>query len=162
MLVVTPYARGQYRSPACRGGREIYRTLKIVSLLSVYTKSRLSDVCMIEMLFNSVSASEAGDYYQVVFEEDADNPSARYFLIQRQFEFPYEGFYIESDNTEFCGHFDVEAASLSRRWLRLEMPNTKWESIQIGFAADQVAYDELAHALGTMFEDRLLHAEQDA
>ena len=117
---------------------------------------------MIEMLLNSVSASEAGDYYQVLFEEDADNPSARYFLIQRQFEFPYEGFYIESDNAEFCGHSNVKAASLSRRWLRLEMPSTKWKSIQIRFAADQVTYDELAHALSTMFEDRLLHIEQDA
>ena len=114
------------------------------------------------MLFNSVSASEAGDYYQVVFEEEADNSSARYFLIQRQFEFPHEGFYIESDNTEFCGHFDVEAASLSRRWLRLEMANTEWKSIQIRFLADQVAYEELAHALSTMFKDRLLHAEEDA
>jgi hypothetical protein len=109
-----------------------------------------------------VSASEAGDYYQVIFEEDAGNPGARYFLIQRQFEFPYEGFYIESDDAEFCGHFDVEAASLSRRCLRLEMPNTKWKSIQIRFASGQVAYDELAHALSTMFEERLLHAEQEA
>ena len=117
---------------------------------------------MIEMLLNSVSASEAGDYYQVVFEENADNSSARYFLIQRQFEFPYEGFYIESDNTELCGHFDVNAASLSRRWLRLEMPNAKWKSIQIRFAADQVAYDELAQILSTMFEDRLLHVEPEA
>ena len=114
------------------------------------------------MLFNAVSASEAGDYYQIIFEEEADNPSAGYFLIQRQFEFPYEGFYIESDNTEFCGHFDVEAASLSSRWLRLEMPNTRWESIQIVFAVDQVGYEELAHVLSIMFEDRLLRIEPDA
>jgi hypothetical protein len=37
-----------------------------------------------------VSASEAGDYFQVLFEEDVDNPEARYFLVQCQFEFPHK------------------------------------------------------------------------
>ena len=114
------------------------------------------------MHFNVASASEAGDYYQVLFEEEADSPSARYFLIQRQFEFPYEGFYIETDHIEFCGHFDVDAATLSSRWLRLEMPNTRWQSIQIVFKVDQVGYEELAHVLSIIFEDRLLRIESDA
>lgn len=121
-----------------------------------------SDGPMIEMSFNSVSASEAGDYYQVMFEQEADNPSAPYFLIQRQFELPNEGFYIESDDAEFCGHFDVQAASLGRRCLRLEMPNTRWKTVRILFGADQAAYEQLARVLSTMFEDRILYTEEHA
>lgn len=81
---------------------------------------------MIQMQFNSVSASEAGDYFQVLFEEDVGNPDVRYFLLQCQFEFPdEEEFYIESDDTRLCGHFEVKTATLSRQGLRLEMPSTK-------------------------------------
>ena len=42
---------------------------------------------MIQMQFNSVSASESGDYFQVLFEEEVDNLDGDYFLVQCQFEF---------------------------------------------------------------------------
>jgi hypothetical protein len=84
---------------------------------------------MIQMQFNSVSASEAGDYFQVLFEQDVDNPEARYFLVQCQFEFPdKEGFYIESDDTRLGGLFEVKTATLSRQSLRLGMPSTNGKS----------------------------------
>jgi hypothetical protein len=115
------------------------------------------------MQFSSVSASEAGDYFQVLFKDDENNLEADYFLVQCQFEFPdEEEFYIESNNTRLCGHFKVQTATLSRRWLRLDMPSTKWKGIHIQFAADEAAYEELARVLNTMFEDRLQHADQDA
>ena len=118
---------------------------------------------MIQMRFNSVSASEAGDYLQVLFEEEADNLEAGYFLVQRQFEFPDEGeVYIESTDTRLCGHFAVKAAALSRQRFRLEMPSTNWHVIEIQFATDQAGYEELEGALATMFEDRLQHTRQDA
>lgn len=118
---------------------------------------------MIQMQFNSVSASEAGDYFQVLFEEDVDNPEARYFLVQCQFEFPdEEGFYIESDDTQLCGHFEVKTAILSRQSLRLEMPSTKWKIIQVQFRTDDAGYEELERVLETMFEDKLQHPHPDA
>jgi hypothetical protein len=50
---------------------------------------------MIEKTFKHASASEADDYYQVSFDDgnddEAKNISGRYFLIQRQFEFPDDG-----------------------------------------------------------------------
>ena len=124
----------------------------------------LGDDCeMIQMEFNSVSASEAGDYFQVLFENQEDNLEGGYFLIQCQFEFPDEGeFYIESNDTRLCGPLEVKAATLSRQGLRLEMPSTKWKIIQVQFATDQAGYEELERVLGTMFEDRLQHARQDA
>src|SRR5437867_9000189 len=98
---------------------------------------------MIQMQFNSVSASEAGDYFQVLFEEKADSLEAGYFLVQCQFEFPDQGeFYIESNDTRLRGHFKVKTAILSRQCLRLEMPSTKWKMIQVRFATDQAGYEE--------------------
>ena len=114
---------------------------------------------MFQMQFNSVAASEAGDYFQVLFEEDVDNPEARYFLIQCQFEFPDDGeFYIESDDTRLCGHFEIKTATLSRESLRLEIPSTKWKIIHVKFQRDDAAYEELQRVLETMFEDKLQHA----
>ena len=117
---------------------------------------------MIRKEFSIVSASEAGDYFQVLFEQEADNPETDYFLLQCQFEDPDdEDFYIESNDAQFCGHVQVEAAVLNRRWLRLEMASTKWKSIEIAFTADEEVYAELARVLSTMFEDRLRHARHD-
>jgi len=118
---------------------------------------------MIRKEFSIVSASEAGDYFQVLFEQEADNPETDYFLLRCQFEDPDdENFYIESNDTQFWGHVQVEAAVLNRRWLRLEMASTKWKSIEIAFTADEEVYAELARVLSTMFEDRLRHARHDA
>jgi hypothetical protein len=118
---------------------------------------------MIQMQFNSVSASEAGDYLQVLFEQDVDNPEARYFLVQCQFEFPdKEGFHIESDDTRLGGLFEVKTATLSRQSLRLGMPSTKWKVIQVQFRTDDAGYEELERVLEKMFEDTLQHAHQDA
>ena len=36
---------------------------------------------MIRKEFSIVSASEAGDYFQVLFEQEADNPETDYFLL---------------------------------------------------------------------------------
>lgn len=47
--------------------------------------------------FKHASASEAGDYYQVSFDDgdyyQAKDIGDRYFLIQREFEFPDDGTY---------------------------------------------------------------------
>ena len=115
------------------------------------------------MQFRSVSASEAGDYFQVLFENEADNIEAGYFMVQCQFEFPDGGgFYIESNDPRLCGHFTVKSAALSKRSFGMVMPSTKWKRIQIEFGADQVAYEELLRVLRTMFEDKLQHIEEDA
>jgi hypothetical protein len=61
---------------------------------------------MIEKTFKHASASEAGDYYQVSFDDgddyEAKDIGGRYFLIQRQFEFPDDGtYYLTSYSSPF-------------------------------------------------------------
>ena len=114
---------------------------------------------MIQKRFNSVVVSAAGDYFQILFERDGeDELKSEYFLLQRQFEDPEDSdlFYIESSDTELCGHVEIERAFLGRSLLRLDMPPTKWMSIQIEFAADQALYRKLARVLRTIFQNRLV------
>ena len=64
---------------------------------------------MIRKEFSIVSPSEAGDYFQVLFEQEADSPETDYFLLQCQFEDPDdEDFYIGSNDTQFCGPFKLK------------------------------------------------------
>ena len=99
----------------------------------------------------------------VLFEEDPTHPEGRYFLVQCQFEFPdEEAFYIESDDTRLCGHFELKTAILGRQSLRLEMPSAEWKIIQIKFQTNNAGYKELERVLKTMFQDKLEHAHEDA
>ncbi len=71
---------------------------------------------MFKLHAKQASASEAGDYFQVLFEEQAGAGAGRYLLIQRQFEFPeQECCYIETELPDMCGHFRVSRAVLARR-----------------------------------------------
>ena len=117
---------------------------------------------MVEMQFNFVSASEAGDYFQVLFEEEKDNDEKGYFLMQRQFEFPDEDeFYLESDDNRFCGHFQIAAASLSRDEFCLELlPSTERKKLRIRFYTDPDVFEEVKRVLRIMFEDKILHLNQ--
>ena len=118
---------------------------------------------MIQMQFHWVSASEAGDYFQVLFEEERNDSEAAYFLIQCQFEFLDDRrFYIESHDTRLCGHVEVKTATLGRHSLRLEMPSTTWKIIYVKFRTDEPGYEGLKRTLETMFECKLQHAHQDA
>jgi hypothetical protein len=59
---------------------------------------------MLKLHARHASASEAGDYFQVMFEEQADAEGSRYLLIQRQFEFPDEECCaIETEQPDICG-----------------------------------------------------------
>ena len=74
---------------------------------------------MKEVQCEHVSASEAGDYFQVVFGQSPDSDEG-YVLVQRQFEMPDGGeCYVETDDRDFCGHFRIRNAQLSRNWFRM-------------------------------------------
>jgi hypothetical protein len=67
----------------------------------------------VEKTFKHAAASEAGDYYQLSFDDgddyDAKDIGGRYFLIQRQFEFPDDGtYYLESDDSRFAAISESE------------------------------------------------------
>src|SRR4051795_13710324 len=61
-----------------------------------------------------VSATEAGDGFQVLFAKSPDSDEG-YVLVQSHFEFPDGGkCYVETDDREFCGHFRIQSLHLSR------------------------------------------------
>ena len=74
-----------------------------------------------------VSASVAGDYYQVMFEDKEEDEGDEildtpYVLIQRQFEMPDGGrIYIETHDESFIGHFGVSGFSSSKFDIKLNI-----------------------------------------
>src|SRR3954447_11973991 len=73
----------------------------------------------VELRCAHASATEAGDGYQVLFETTRDSLEG-YVLIQRHFEFPDRGkCYLETADREFCDHYLVRSANLSRNELRV-------------------------------------------
>jgi len=92
------------------------------------------------------SASEAGDYFQVLFEETEQGEDSRYFLVQRQFEFPDGGCCaIETELPEMCGHYRIRRAVLERRrfqiwWLHREEIQAEIRS-RLGWTGRRVRED---------------------
>ena len=86
-----------------------------------------------------VSASQDGDYYQVLFEEkDEDSEQGslggEYLLIQRQFEMPDGSrIYVESHDQDFIGHFKVVKATLNSKCLCLTLSRKTSAAIEVTF-----------------------------
>jgi hypothetical protein len=100
-----------------------------------------------------VSTSEAGDYVQVLFEKtpDADD---EYLLIQRQFEFPDEGeCYVETDDPDFCGHYHIQRAQLSRDRFCISYGNGPVKQVTVSFNAAEQAYAEAERTLREMIPE---------
>jgi hypothetical protein len=106
------------------------------------------------------SASAAGDYMQVLFEEEPDGEGMDYVLLQRQFEFPDGGHsYVESLDVALCGHYRVASLVLTRRTVRVEIPSSEWRGIEVTFDVSDGVYEEIAEALTKMYGRRLAITE---
>jgi hypothetical protein len=117
---------------------------------------------MIEKIFKHASASEAGDYYQVSFDDDDDPESidGRYLLIQRQFEFPDDdSYYLESDDSRLSGHVKVRAATLNSEFLSIDLLADEWTTLRIRYAVSQDDFEELERIVRIMFEDKVLRLD---
>ena len=82
-----------------------------------------------------VSASEAGDYYQVTFEEEYDSLT-NYFLIQRGFEFEEilpDDPYIESDDLRYCGRPKFLTMEFTRTRFYLRLADKAKSELEINF-----------------------------
>ena len=103
---------------------------------------------------NFVSASEAGgEFFQVLFEENQSEnedeyvSTDKYFLIQRQFEFPDNGeCYIETQEPSECEQCQISFSKLNRDKFCIQLPEQprKWE---ITFAIDDDNYEEVKRIL---------------
>jgi len=97
-----------------------------------------------------VSATKAGDCFQVLFETTRDGLEG-YVLIQRQFEFPDGGeCYLETDAQEFCGHFRIRSANLSRDRFQFEFGNAPVKRIVVLFSATDSVYTKVKRMLRIM------------
>ena len=103
-----------------------------------------------------MSASEAGDGFQVLFER-APASDAGYVLVQRHFEFPDRGeCYVESDDRDFSGHFRIQRASLSRNRFRMAFGRNPAREIAVTFDATDSVYTEVKRVLQIMIPDLVI------
>ncbi len=100
-----------------------------------------------------VTAADAGDYFQVLFEQNPDSGQG-YVLVQRQFELPDGGeCYIETDDGDFCGHFRIRTAQLSRSRFRMAFGDGPLKHITVSFNANDSAYAEAKRVLQIMIPE---------
>ena len=96
-----------------------------------------------------VSATEAGDYYQVTFEEERDSLT-NYFLIQRGFEFEEilpDDPYIESDDLKFCGRPKFVKIEFNRNRFYLLLADNDKNELEINFDIPDKEYKEVKRIL---------------
>lgn len=97
-----------------------------------------------------VSASQSGDYYQVLFEAEKDGDGA-YLLIQRQFEDPDGGLcYLETHDEDYIGHFKVVRATLDRKRLYLELGRKEGADVEVTFKTTDQNYDDVERIMRMM------------
>ena len=105
---------------------------------------------ILEVHCEYLSASEAGDYFQVAFETSPDSQEG-YLLLQRQFEMPDGGkCYIETDDMDFGGHFRVRNAHLTRNVFQCEFGTKPPRRIRVFFNATDSNYSEVKRILQIM------------
>ena len=103
-----------------------------------------------------VSATEAGEGFQVLFETVPDSDEG-YVLVQRHFEFPDGGeCYVETEDREFCGHFRIRRAYLSRNRLQIAFGKRPERKIAVLFDATDSVYTEVKRVLYIMIPDIII------
>ena len=100
------------------------------------------------------SATEAGDYFQVLFEEFEENDGP-YVLIQTQYEFPQDcDVLVETDTGEWCAELSVESAALDGQRLVIDgSADDGPVRIIVNYTADDVTKDDLKRVLKIMLPD---------
>jgi hypothetical protein len=100
-----------------------------------------------------VSASESGDYFQVLFGRTRDSDEG-YLLVQRQFELSDGGkCYVETDDLDFTGHFRLRNARLTRSQFEFEFGNRQTRKMKVSFTATDSAYGDVKRTLQIVIPD---------
>ena len=103
-----------------------------------------------------VSATEAGEGFQVLFEKVADSDEG-YALLQRHFEFPDGGkCYVETDDRDFCGHFSIRHARLSRNRFEMTFGTSPVREFAVSFEAADSVYTEVKRMLQIMIPELVI------
>jgi len=106
----------------------------------------------------SVSASAAGDYYQIFLgpkeDEDADPFDVRgpYVLVQRQFEMPNGGRSgVETHDEDYIGEFKVRVIELSQTKLAFEIKRKTKNHIEVTYTLDSAKFEKFRHLAEIVF-----------
>ena len=109
---------------------------------------------MFKLHAQHASASESGDYFQVLFEERDGVKDGRYLLVQRQFEFPDRGSCaIETELPEMCGHFRVQCASLERGRFQMSWIGPGENQAEVTFEPDDESYADICRIMRIMIPE---------
>ncbi|MBL7134777.1 MAG: hypothetical protein ISS78_11810, partial [Phycisphaerae bacterium] len=99
---------------------------------------------------SQVSVGEAGDYFQVLFNEGPED-SANYLLIQRDFEEPVsKKCYVEDGMPVTAGHFRVSRAQLGRDRFSAELAAHRDNRLEVTFAVSEADFAELKRVMKIM------------
>ena len=110
---------------------------------------------------NTVSASEAGDYYEVSFDtedpaEDSTDPCGPdrpYLIIQRQFETLDGGqCYVETHDHGYVGHFHVRLTNFTRTCLVFEIARKRNTHVEVSCSLDAVEFKEVQRIVNIIFD----------
>ncbi len=107
--------------------------------------------------FKTVSATKAGDYYQVMFHDDLDTDNEPYFMIQSQFEFSDGGeCSIESHAEELIDHCKTKSVSLSKNKMFISYGEKPHHEVEIEYDLDGLDFQELASTLKEMIPEIII------
>ena len=98
----------------------------------------------------STSVFGDGDYYQAAFEaeQDTDDPSSPYLLIQRQFEDPDDDLcYIETHDEKYRGHFLLRRVDFTPQRLSIELDRPSDNLISVTFAMMATEFAEASEVV---------------
>lgn len=113
-------------------------------------KRRQQDVVPVRVALHQVSASEAGDYCQVLFQDEGGSDRA-YVLLQRQFEDSDDGTcYLETHDPDYVGHFRVRHARLAGTCFSIELRRKSRARLDVSFRTIVDGYPEVARILKIM------------
>ena len=118
---------------------------------------------MINLKFKKCSVSVNGDYYQIVFDDDYDEPEnyddidevinsiGPYFLVQFNFEFPGKECHIESDDENLTGNYIVNSVVIGHRTFTIRYGYNDRFIVNIEFDATDEERNDLINASKDMF-----------
>ena len=105
---------------------------------------------------NYVSASEAGDYFQVLFKTsvptetsaDATDDESPYLLIQRQYEDPDDDqCYVETRDEGYIGHFRLRSIEFSQYRVLIALARDRDSRIEVEFEIAEREFQEVARVI---------------
>ena len=113
----------------------------------------------------SVSASEAGDHFQISFKTDDpdggywqdEEPLGPYLIVQRQFEDDDDRLcYVESHDEDHCGHFRLRLIGFSETRLTFEILRRHKSVVTVNYRLSKPDLEATERFIKVIFGDQAL------